>query len=740
MAHEPTRTIATGGVAAADRLSGRLLEGRYRIGARIARGGMASVYEAHDVRLDRTVAVKVMHAGLGDSDDDRDFAERFEREARSAARLSHPNVVSVYDQGDDDGTVFLVMELVTGHTLRDSIVKEAPMTPARALAVMEPVLSALAAAHRAGLVHRDVKPENVLIADDGRVKVADFGLAKAVSADTQHTATHGVLIGTVSYLAPELVVDGRSDARADVYAAGVVLYELLTGVKPHDGETPIAVAYKHVHHDVPPPSEREPDLPPYVDALVARATARDRATRPADAGVLLHQVHRVAQALADGVRDDPELTLDLAPTRTAVVDLDTSDLDDLAAVVDTRERWNPDLEPLREHTSTYPPGVTAAPPPAPAAPPSLPVPVAAPARRPRRRKRGIVLLVLALVAALALGGGAFYLGYARYATTPSVVGMPQAEAEEALEDAGFEFEYTDPVYASDVPKGQVVTADPGSGSRILPGETVTLTLSLGKLLVPRLRGLDEDAAQDALRERQLEFGESIGRYSETVPEGTVLTSLPKAGAELGSGDSVDLVVSQGRRPLKVGSWVGQPFDDAQAALSDRGLEPVLADEVYDDEVPKGVVISHDPDGGTLFRGDEVSFVVSLGPELVEVPRVNLSGVDAATQTLEDAGFQVEVEQAETYYGLGFVVRSDPEAGSLAPKGQHDHDLRRLTACRSGFAATGTAWLQSVPWRSTPIGFDTCREHPCRPVADRITNQPAPAPTQRPGHSPGRSCV
>ncbi len=216
---------------------------------------MASVHEALDVRLDRTVAVKIMHAGLSDSDSDRDFAERFVREARAAARLSHPNVVAVYDQGDDDGTVFLVMELVTGHTLRDTIAKESPMTPARALALVEPVLSALAAAHRAGLIHRDVKPENVLIADDGRVKVADFGLAKAVSADTQHTATQGVLIGTVSYLAPELVVDGRADARADVYAVGVMLYELLTGVKPHEGETPIAVAYKHVHHDVPPPSD-----------------------------------------------------------------------------------------------------------------------------------------------------------------------------------------------------------------------------------------------------------------------------------------------------------------------------------------------------------------------------------------------------------------------------------------------------------------------------------------------------
>ena len=296
---------------AADPLIGRVLDGRYRVGPRIARGGMATVYEAVDLRLDRVCAVKVMHAGLGD---DHDFAARFVREARSAARLSHPNVVGVFDQGDDDGTLFLAMEYIPGHTLRDVIRKEAPMAPAKALTLIEPVLAALGAAHQAGLVHRDVKPENVLIADDGRIKVADFGLARAISTETQHTATGGVLIGTVSYLAPELVVDGKSDARADVYAAGVLIYELLTGRKPHEGESPIQVAYKHVHEDVPPASEEIPGIPPYVDALIARACARDRELRPADARVLLHQVRRVHGALDHGVRDDPELTADLAPT------------------------------------------------------------------------------------------------------------------------------------------------------------------------------------------------------------------------------------------------------------------------------------------------------------------------------------------------------------------------------------------------------------------------------------------
>ncbi len=367
---------------AGDPLVGRLLDGRYRIGSRVARGGMASVYEATDLRLDRTVAVKVMHPGMGD---DEEFAARFVREARAAARLSHPNVVAVYDQGDEDGTVFLAMELVVGHTLRDVIRKESPMPPARALALVEPVLSALASAHRAGLIHRDVKPENVLIADDGRVKVADFGLAKAVSADTQHTATGGVLIGTVSYLAPELVVDGRADTRADVYAAGVVLYELLTGRKPHEGESPIQVAYKHVHEDIPPPSRLEPSLPPYVDALVARATARDRTQRPADAAVMLHQVHRVAQALAEGVRDDEELTSDLTPAASTAVGIAVrEETDELMPVLDPHDyvehaHGGEETQPIRRPVPVGAPDIRTTPP----APPARPAPVTGPPARPR---------------------------------------------------------------------------------------------------------------------------------------------------------------------------------------------------------------------------------------------------------------------------------------------------------------------------------------------------------------------
>ncbi len=297
-----------------DPLVGQLLDGRYRVEARIARGGMAVVYEATDLRLDRIVAVKVMPHGLAD---DETFTRRFVREAHAAARLTHPNVVAVYDQGEDNGVLFLAMEYVAGRsTLRDLIRDEAPLAPRRALTLFEEILKAIAAAHESGIVHRDIKPENVLITPRGQVKVADFGLARAISAATTATATGGLLMGTVSYLPPELVTDGIADARSDVYALGVLLFELLTGTKPHRGDSPIQVAYKHVHDDVPAPSTVVAGIPAYLDAFVARATARDRGQRPADAQVLSRQLRRVRHALDNGVTDDEELTTDLTPSRS----------------------------------------------------------------------------------------------------------------------------------------------------------------------------------------------------------------------------------------------------------------------------------------------------------------------------------------------------------------------------------------------------------------------------------------
>ncbi|MDI6908905.1 Stk1 family PASTA domain-containing Ser/Thr kinase [Nocardioides sp.] len=637
-------------------MTGRLLEGRYRIGPRIARGGMASVYEATDLRLDRTVAVKIMHPGLGDDDE---FAARFVREARSAARLSHPNVVAVYDQGDDHGTVFLAMELVDGITLRDVIRKEAPMPPSRALALLEPVLSALAAAHRAGIIHRDVKPENVLIAADGRVKVADFGLARAVSADTQHTATGGVLIGTVSYLAPELVVDGRADARADVYAAGVVLFELLTGSKPHEGETPIQVAYKHVHEDVPAPSALEPGIPAYVDALVARATARDRGLRPADAGVLLHQLHRVGHALAEGVHDDPELTADLTPLllSTQLVEAPApADAPEDAAEYAVTDRTTP-IRVLDRRLATPPPG-----------PPERRTP---PPKRQRRSRRGLVLLMVALLLVAGAGVGAWWFLDGRYTSTPGVLGMTRSAAEQRLDEAGLDVTWGDKAYSETVPAGRVVATDPEPGSKVLDGGAVTVVLSLGKERydVPKLEGLTVDQAQDALTETHLAFGTTTEKWSDTVDKGVVIASAPKAGTTLRPDAAVDLVVSKGPKPVTLKDWVGKDADEAMAWAEDKGLDGSIASEEYSDTVDEGDVISMDPPAGTtLHRGDSVSFVVSKGPHLVEVPSVRAQGVDAATETLEALGFHVVTERASGYLGLGYVFSQSPGGGDMVPVG------------------------------------------------------------------------
>ena len=680
------RASATGGESTRhDVLTGRLLDRRYLMGARVARGGMASVYEATDTRLDRLVAVKVMHSGMGD---DEEFAARFVREARSAARLSHPNVVSVFDQGEDDGVVFLAMEYVPGHTLRDVIRAEAPMSPARALALIEPIASALASAHRAGLIHRDVKPENVLIEDaaaGGRLKVADFGLAKAVSADTQHTVTGGVLIGTVSYLAPELVVDGRADARADVYAAGVMLYEMLTGAKPHEGESPIAVAYKHVHTDVPPPSEAVPGIPAYVDALVARATSRDRTQRPADAGVFVHQIHRVAQAVRDGVPDDPELTADLAPrpVREPVVDdgpeatipvyarppsvpHDTAaDPFDPVALANYREGDDRSVEALPGLVLREPEPPTVHPTPLPKRPATL-LPV-----RQRRSRRGPIIFVLAVLLVVAGGVGAYWLGVARYTTTPGVIGLTQAEAVDKLDAAGLAASEGTPAYSETVPAGEVLSTDPDPGSRILDDGTVSLTLSLGKERydVPQLAGLSEDKAQDALAATSLGFGKSVERWNESVPEGKVIRSDPEAGKTLKPGTAVDLIVSKGRQPIKVKDWTGKDADEATEALTGKGLEVEVVGEEYDDTVPEGDVLTQTPTSGTLFRGERVELTVSLGPELVAVPDgLVATGVDAARAALEAAGFEVEVEEGSAYLGLGYVMEVDPDAGTMLPKG------------------------------------------------------------------------
>ena len=637
--------------ASNETLQGRLLDGRYLIGDLIARGGMASVYRATDTRLDRVVAVKVMHAGMRD---DVDFVDRFVREARSAAKLNHPNVVSVFDQGDDNGVVYLVMELVEGRTLRDLMRDEAPMHPRRALALLEQILLALSAAHEAHIVHRDVKPENVLIAPDGRVKVADFGLARAVTSATggASNASTGVLIGTVSYLAPELVLNQGADARTDVYACGAVLYEMLTGFKPHSGETPIQIAYRHVHEDVPPPSLRMRGMPTYIDALIARATARDRDRRSADARVLLRQLRQVRHALDRGLADDPELVADLLPSAT-----------------------RPSPQPQR------PPQA-----PAPAAqqhsdatlvvgpkgpPPTGPEQPTAPDEPPRqkKRRRGPIWLAIIVVLAILAAIGGFYFGVMRYSTTPDLTGETEKAAREIAESRGLDLDVSDEKFSETVPAGDVISSSPEPGENIIDGGTVDVTLSKGKerYKVPKLAGTDEAGARNALEKANLEAGKTIPRYSDSVDTGDVIRGSVKPGKKVKAGTKVDIIVSKGRRPIDVESQVGTRVRDARAALEDAGFE-VDIERTHDRSVPRGQVITQNPDNGSAYRGDTVRLVVSRGPARVEVPDVSFMDVEDATKQLEDKGLEVKVEESDVSIGAGIVRDQDPDAGERVRKG------------------------------------------------------------------------
>jgi beta-lactam-binding protein with PASTA domain/serine/threonine protein kinase len=653
---------------AADPLVGALLEGRYRVGPRIARGGMATVYEATDTRLDRVVAVKVMHTGYAD---DEHFIDRFVREARSAARLSHPHVVGVFDQGEDNGTLFLAMEYVPGCTLRDVINEQGALPPSRALALLEPMVSALAAAHDAGIVHRDVKPENVLLTDDGRVKVADFGLARAVTNATSTATSGGVLIGTVSYIAPELVTDGAADARSDVYSAGVLLYELLTGRKPHQGETPIQIAYKHVHEDVPAPSLVVEGIPAYLDALVARSTARQRDSRPADAKVFLHQLRRVRHALDHGVLHDPELTEDLSlltrdgqtPEPTRVVprepygdwphyDSDdtggsgSSDHDGHATAVAMLPRAE-EAEGRGRGGGHAAPG----------------------RRRSRKRMWGWVALAVVLLLAAGAGVGGWYLSVGRYIQAPDLTGMSLAQAQRQLRPTQLDLRSGPRTYSETVPEGDIVSTEPQAGSRLLRDGTITVVVSRGKerYPMPGVLGISEEDARNALEANNLTVDDVSHRFSETVEEGLVVSASEQEGTKLRPDAEVDLVVSKGREPIDVPSVVGASAADARAALTDLGLQ-VGATRQYDAAVPKNVVVSQTPTEGTLYQGDTVDIVVSQGPPLAEVPSVFGQHSDDAVAALEGAGFVVSVQQAPGYVGFDLVSSQTPSPATMAPAG------------------------------------------------------------------------
>ncbi|WP_226963869.1 Stk1 family PASTA domain-containing Ser/Thr kinase [Nostocoides sp. F2B08] len=608
-----------------------LVDGRYRIVGHIARGGMATVYEALDTRLDRHVALKVMHPALAADDT---YVARFAREARSAARLSHPNIVAVHDQGEDDGRIFLVMELVRGRTLRQVLDEDGALSPRAALDIAAPLADALAAAHAAGLIHRDIKPENVIIREDGVVKVTDFGLARAVTSETATSATDA-LLGTVSYLAPEQVESGRVDARSDVYAAGLVIFEMLTGTKAFTGDNPMYVAYQHVHGGVPVPSSRAPEVPEPLDALVDLATSREPMERPAD-GAALGQAIRSARArLTEDQLDDrptgPAAAVAYASSPTQIMAHRT-------AAPDPAGQPDPGATPVVPLV-VRPGGEVV---PREQLPDHAPEPVGS------HRRRGLVLALVTAVLLAAAGAGAwwFLVGPGSPTTVPVVAVLDYDEAVATLRTAELGAVRED-VYDETIPVGQVVSTDPLAGREVRRGTDVAVRVSLGpeRYAVPALVGTPADAAGQVLEETMLALGEVTEAYSEEVEAGVVVSVDPTEGTELRRGDPVALVVSKGREPIPVPALAGESVEDATSAVEDAGLVISVAEARFSDSVASGRVISQTPAEGSLFRGDTVTVVPSKGPETVEMPNLVGKQLQEAEAELEALGLQVDVERA-----------------------------------------------------------------------------------------------
>jgi serine/threonine-protein kinase len=649
-----------------DPLVGHVLDGRYVIQRKLARGGMATVYLANDTRLTRVVAVKVMHEGLGD---DQDFVSKFDREARAAAKLAHPNVVAVFDQGVDRGRPYIVMEYVEGCTLRHLITREAPFDPVRALDLLLPVADAVAAAHEAGLIHRDIKPENVLISDRGQVKVADFGLAKAVTAQTA-TAT-GLLIGTVSYIAPELVTHGKADPRCDVYALGVVLYEMLTGKKPHTGENPIQVAYSHVHKAIPTPSsthktswrESRNGIPPYLDALVTSAAARQPSQRPENGRVLFEHMRRAREALGNGVMDDPALTARMRQTQLDPNNLLTEQIPPIPTEATPRTgtlRFTPST-PISPGFPQTPDGL-----PYYDDDPGVPEPRAAAV--PAKRRRGIGKLLVTFLLTLGLGYGLWYFAAGRFTAVPDLRGMTQSQATAAATTHGVRVVF-DNEYSEDIPSGQVVRTDPVTGERVLSGGEVRAFVSRGpeRYPVPSVAGMSQAAAVSALQAARLILGEVEQEFHDKVESGDVISSSIKAGTPVKPGTPVDLTVSKGPAPVDLADWTNRKYAEAKDALTKLGLVVKKAPEEFSDTIAAGVIISQTPPAGQVFRGDTVTLLVSKGPSLIEIPNVRGKTIKAATSELKQAGFKVAVKRLINF-GFGRVAYTTPGAGSKAAPG------------------------------------------------------------------------
>ena len=623
-------------------LTGELIDNRYLLQRLIASGGMATIYAGIDTRLDRPVAVKIMHAHLAN---DEAFVSRFIKEAKATAALSHPNIVSIQDQGWNEGgppAVFLVMELVEGSTLRDFLNQQGAVSIEQMFQLMTPVISALAAAHKIGIIHRDIKPENILISKDGRVKVADFGLARNMAIGQTMTVESSVVLGSVSYLSPEQVQRGVADARSDIYAVGIVLFEMLTGGKPYEGETPIQIAYRHVNDRIPTLQSIKSDISITISELVHAATAPNPDHRPKDAEELLNKFREI-QAQIDPKKRQMSLELDLPPsmmksvTKRGKVSVGSA------------------LEGLKEKTSQL---IS-----------TKPIKVSKPEDSIGTKKRKVSKRVkrnriIALLLLIGLVFGGFKLLSIGKISVPSLVGMSQTEASKSLEPLGLDLEIIEEVFSEDIPKGRVIASEPGGGGKISPDEKVGLILSKGqeRILIPRLNGLTPDVASAQLSTLGLTVGEINEIFDMKIAAGYVIATEPKETMAVKRKAIVNLIVSKGVEQISLQSYVGKGGEQALSELTEMGFD-VDAEYKFSDSVFKGQVISQSPEKmESIGKGSKIDLTISKGPEFVFVPNVLGKNKNDASLDLENLGLRVKIK------GSGKVNNISPAIGTKAKQG------------------------------------------------------------------------
>jgi len=598
---------------------------------------MATIYAALDLRLDRQVAVKVMHPHLAQ---DEQFVSRFIREAKAAASLSHPNIVSVLDQGWNQGgvpCVFIVMELVEGATLRDYLHEQGSLSVERALQIISPVASALAAAHKLGIVHRDIKPENILVSKEGRIKIADFGLARGALLGSTMTAESSVILGSVSYLSPEQVQRGVADARSDVYSLGIVLFEVLTGQKPYQGEDPVQIAIRHVNDRVPAPSTLNPAITADVDDLVLRATNIDPDKRPKDAGDFLEQL-RVLSEKFDPRKRQLRLELDLPPLP-------------IKEAVRERAKREKISKTAKKEDTPVKKGKT------------VPTKKKVSSRVQRNRR---IAALLAVVWGITLWY--VFIGPGSRVVVPSLAGMTTKEAKAELEDLGLNLDIAAEEFSEDIPEGKVISSNPAGGGRVSPAGTVEVTISRGKerYAVPNLQGLKLDVAEGLIKENKLVVGKVIEEFSSEIPKGFIMRSAPAAGERIKRDSQVEIFVSKGIEQIGVANYKGKSGEQALNELTEAGFE-VETKYVFSEDLPIGAVISQTPGAGEMDKGSKVILLVSKGSEYVFIPNIFSLTEEKAIAALKDLDLKVVVKKVGNKK-VKVVTNVAPKVGAKVKRG------------------------------------------------------------------------